>query len=129
MIDSGTLQIGELVAFIEYLFHAMFSLMLFSMVFVMYPKAQVSANRIEELLNEEPLIKNPENGVKQTEVKGEVEFDNVTFVYPNGEEPVLKNISFKCKKGEMIAFIGSTGSGKSTLINLIPRFYDVTEGV
>ena len=128
MIDSGTLQIGELVAFIEYLFHAMFSLMLFSMVFVMYPKAQVSANRIEELLNEEPLIKNPANGVKQTEVKGEVEFDNVTFVYPNGEEPVLKNISFKCKKGEMIAFIGSTGSGKSTLINLIPRFYDVTEG-
>ena len=128
MIDSGTLQIGELVAFIEYLFHAMFSLMLFSMVFVMYPKAQVSANRIEELLNEEPLIKNPENGVKQTEVKGEVEFDNVTFVYPNGEEPVLKNISFKCKKGEMIAFIGSTGSGKSTLINLIPRFYDVTDG-
>ncbi len=126
MIDAGTLQIGELVAFIEYLFHAMFSLMLFSMVFVMYPKAQVSANRIEELLNEEPLIKNPENGVKQTEVKGEVEFDNVTFVYPNGEEPVLKNISFKCKKGEMIAFIGSTGSGKSTLINLIPRFYDVT---
>ncbi|MDB2101323.1 ABC transporter ATP-binding protein [Clostridium paraputrificum] len=128
MIDAGTLQIGELVAFIEYLFHAMFSLMLFSMVFVMYPKAQVSANRIEELLNEEPLIKNPENGVKQTEVKGDVEFDNVTFVYPNGEEPVLKNISFKCKKGEMIAFIGSTGSGKSTLINLIPRFYDVTEG-
>ena len=128
MIDAGTLQIGELVAFIEYLFHAMFSLMLFSMVFVMYPKAQVSANRIEELLNEESLIKNPENGVKQTEVKGEVEFDNVTFVYPNGEEPVLKNISFKCKKGEMIAFIGSTGSGKSTLIKLIPRFYDVTEG-
>ena len=128
MIDAGTLQIGELVAFIEYLFHAMFSLMLFSMVFVMYPKAQVSANRIEELLNEESLIKNPENGVKQTEVKGEVKFDNVTFVYPNGEEPVLKNISFKCKKGEMIAFIGSTGSGKSTLINLIPRFYDVTEG-
>lgn len=128
MIDAGTLQIGELVAFIEYLFHAMFSLMLFSMVFVMYPKAQVSANRIEELLNEESLIKNPENGVKQTEVKGEVEFDNVTFVYPNGEEPVLKNISFKCKKGEMIAVIGSTGSGKSTLINLIPRFYDVTEG-
>ncbi|WP_332856836.1 ABC transporter ATP-binding protein [Clostridium paraputrificum] len=128
MIDAGTLQIGELVAFIEYLFHAMFSLMLFSMVFVMYPKAQVSANRIEELLNEESLIKNPENGVKQTEVKGEVEFDNVTFVYPNGEEPVLKNISFKCKKGEMIAFIGSTRSGKSTLINLIPRFYDVTEG-
>ena len=128
MIDAGTLQIGELVAFIGYLFHAMFSLMLFSMVFVMYPKAQVSANRIEELLNEEPLIKNPENGVKQTEVKGEVEFDNVTFVYPNGEEPVLKNISFKCKKGEMIAFIGGTGSGKSTLINLIPRFYDVTGG-
>ena len=128
MINVGNLQVGQLVAFIEYLFHAMFSIMLFSMVFIMYPKAQVSANRIQELLDQEPLIKNPENGVKDTKIKGEIEFNNVSFTYPGGEEPVLRDISFKAKKGETIAFIGSTGSGKSTLINLIPRFYDVTEG-
>ncbi|MDU5107357.1 ABC transporter ATP-binding protein [Clostridium sp.] len=128
MINVGSLQVGQLVAFIEYLFHAMFSIMLFSLVFVMYPRAQVSANRIMEILNEEPIIKSPENGIKETDVKGLIEFDNVSFTYPNGEEAVLKNISFKAKKGETIAFIGSTGSGKSTLINLIPRFYDVTEG-
>lgn len=128
MINVGTLQVGQLVAFIEYLFHAMFSIMLFSMVFIMYPKAQVSANRIKEILDEDPIIKSPENGVKDTEIKGLVEFDNVSFIYPNGEEAVLKDISFTAKKGETIAFIGSTGSGKSTLINLIPRFYDVTKG-
>lgn len=128
MINTGDLQIGQLVAFIEYLFHAMFSIMLFSMVFIMYPKAQVSANRIQELLDQEPLIKNPKNPITSTEVNGEIEFDNVTFTYPNGEVPVLKDISFKANKGETIAFIGSTGSGKSTLINLIPRFYDVTKG-
>ena len=122
MINVGSLQVGQLVAFIEYLFHAMFSIMLFSMVFVMYPRAQVSANRITEILNEDPIIKSPNNGVKETEIKGIIEFDNVSFTYPNGEEAVLKNISFKAKKGE------TTGSGKSTLINLIPRFYDVTEG-
>lgn len=128
MINVGNLQVGQLVAFIEYLFHAMFSIMLFSLVFVMYPKAQVSANRIKEILDEEAIIKSPKNGIKETEIKGLVEFDNVSFTYPNGEEPVLKDISFKAKKGETIAFIGSTGSGKSTLINLIPRFYDVTKG-
>lgn len=128
MINVGTLQVGHLVAFIEYLFHAMFSLMLFSTVFVMYPKAQVSVNRIQELLDAKPIIKNPENGIKKSNNEGTVEFDKVTFTYPDGEEPVLKDISFKAKKGETIAFIGSTGSGKSTLINLIPRFYDVTEG-
>ena len=128
MVNAQTLQVGQLIAFLDYLFHSMFSLMLFSMIFIMYPKAQVSADRIEELLDAEPLIKNPENGVKDTKIKGEVEFDNVTFTYPDGEEPVLKDISFKASKGQTIAFIGSTGSGKSTLINLIPRFYDVTEG-
>ena len=128
MINTETLQVGQLIAFLDYLFHSMFSLMLFSMIFIMYPKAQVSADRIEELLDAEPLIKNPENGVKDTKIKGEVEFDNVTFTYPDGEEPVLKDISFKASKGQTVAFIGSTGSGKSTLINLIPRFYDVTEG-
>ncbi len=128
MINLGTLQVGQLVAFIEYLFHAMFSLMLFSTVFVMYPKAQVSSNRIQELLDAEPIIKNPENGIKKSNNEGTVEFNKVTFTYPDGEVPVLKDISFTAKRGETIAFIGSTGSGKSTLINLIPRFYDVTEG-
>ncbi len=128
MINSGSLEVGQLVAFIEYLFHAMFSIMLFSLVFVMYPRAEVSANRIQELLDEEPLIKNPKNGVVDTAEEGYIEVNNVTFTYPYGEEPVLKNISFTARKGQTVAFIGSTGSGKSTLINLIPRFYDVTEG-
>lgn len=128
MISLGALQVGELVAFIDYLFHAMYSIMLFSMVFIMYPKAQVSANRIQELLECKPIIVSPENGVTETKEQGLVEFEHVAFTYPDGEEPVLRNISFTAKKGEMVAFIGSTGSGKSTLINLIPRFYDVTEG-
>ena len=127
MIDKGTLQVGQLVAFLEYQFHAMFSIMLFSMVFVMYPRAQVSANRIQELLDEEPSVKDPTEGIT-AENKGMVEFDHVTFQYPDGELPVLKDVSFTANKGETVAFIGSTGSGKSTLINLIPRFYDVTEG-
>ncbi len=127
MIDKGTLQVGQLVAFLEYQFHAMFSIMLFSMVFVMYPRAQVSANRIQELLVEEPLVKSPSGGIT-AENKGIVEFDHVTFQYPDGELPVIKDVSFTANKGETIAFIGSTGSGKSTLINLIPRFYAVTRG-
>lgn len=128
MINLGTLQVGQLVAFIEYLFHAMFSIMLFSMVFIMYPKAQISADRIQQILDEEPIIKNPKDGIKTTDIKGIVEFNKVTFTYPDGEIPVLRDISFTAVKGETVAFIGSTGSGKSTLINLIPRFYDVTEG-
>jgi ATP-binding cassette subfamily B multidrug efflux pump len=127
MIDKGTLQVGQLVAFLEYQFHAMFSIMLFSMVFVMYPRAQVSANRIQELLVEEPLVKSPSGGIT-SENKGIVEFDHVTFQYPDGELPVIKDVSFTANKGETVAFIGSTGSGKSTLINLIPRFYDVSSG-
>ena len=127
-INNGTLQVGQLVAFLEYLFHAMFSIMLFSMVFIMYPRAAVSASRIQELLEADPLIKNPENGVKEAEIKGLLEFNNVTFAYPDGEADVLKNVSFTAKAGETVAFIGSTGSGKSSLINLIPRFYDVTDG-
>lgn len=127
LISSGSLEIGQLVAFMDYLFHAMFSIMLFCTVFMMYPRAEVSARRIEELFNIEPLIKNKPNHTKGEEELS-IEFDHVTFVYPDGEEPVLKDVSFKANKGEMIAFIGSTGSGKSTLVNLIPRFYDVTSG-
>ena len=127
LISSGSLEIGQLVAFMDYLFHAMFSIMLFCTVFMMYPRAEVSARRIEEVFKLDPLIKNnPSNNNNDEEVS--IEFDHVTFVYPDGEEPVLYDVSFKAKKGEMIAFIGSTGSGKSTLVNLVPRFYDVSKG-
>lgn len=127
LISTGSLEIGQLVAFMDYLFHAMFSIMLFCTVFMMYPRAEVSARRIEEVLNTDPLIKNnPVNSSEDDQVT--VEFDHVTFVYPDGEEPVLHDVSFTAKKGEIIAFIGSTGSGKSTLVNLVPRFYDVTSG-
>lgn len=128
MVDVGTLQVGKLVAFQEYMFHAMFSMMLFSMVFVMYPRAEISARRIRELLEEEPVIKNPDKPVTHGDESGTLEFAHVTFKYPDGEVPVLYDISFQAKKGDTVAFIGSTGSGKSTLINLIPRFYDISEG-
>ncbi len=128
MIDMGTLQVGQLVAFQEYLFHAMFSMMLFCTVFVMYPRAAVSAKRIQEVLDTKPLITNPEASICDMQGVDELAFHNVTFAYPDGEEPVLRNVSFSVKKGETIAFIGSTGSGKSTLINLIPRFYDISDG-
>lgn len=127
-IQSTTLQVGQLVAFMEYLFHAMFSFMLFCLVFMMYPRAEVSAKRITAVLKSQNEIQNKVNGITSVGKVKEVAFDHVTFVYPDGEEPVLKDISFKVHTGETIAFIGSTGSGKSTLINLLPRFYDVTEG-
>lgn len=128
-IDGGTLQIGDLIAFIEYIFHALFSFMLFASVFMMYPRAAVSAKRIQEALDAESQIKDPENPVTETETHGYVTFENVTFAYPgHAESPVIRNVSFTAKPGETVAFIGSTGSGKSTLIQLIPRFYDVSEG-
>ncbi|POP34914.1 ABC transporter ATP-binding protein [Lactonifactor longoviformis] len=128
MIHTGQLEIGQLVAFMDYLFHAMFSVMLFCLVFMMYPRARVSAKRIEKVMNQEVAIKNQEDGIPLEGEVEEVVWDHVTFVYPDGEEAVLKDISFSAKKGETIAFIGSTGSGKSTLINLIPRAYDVSGG-
>ncbi|MBS6374635.1 MAG: ABC transporter ATP-binding protein [Erysipelotrichaceae bacterium] len=127
-INAGTLQIGKLVAFMDYLFHAMLSMMLFCSVFIMYPRAEVSAGRIKEILDTDPLIKNPEEGIHVQRNMQELAFNHVSFVYPDGEEKVLDDISFTAKKGDTIAFIGSTGSGKSTLINLIPRFYDVSCG-
>ncbi len=127
MIDGNMLQIGKLVAFMEYLFHAMFSVMLFCLVFMMYPRANVSANRILHVLNMQPGIQNQPEGVPD-ETEHSIVFDHVTFVYPDGEEAVLKDISFSVKEGQTVAFIGSTGSGKSTLIQLIPRFYDVSAG-
>lgn len=127
LISTGSLEIGQLVAFMDYLFHAMFSIMLFCTVFMMYPRAEVSAKRIEEVFNIDPIIKN-KPADSDFDEKVSIEFDHVTFVYPDGEEPVLQDVSFKANKGEMIAFIGSTGSGKSTLVNLVPRFYDVSSG-
>ena len=127
LISTGSLEIGQLVAFMDYLFHAMFSIMLFCTVFMMYPRAEVSAKRIEEVFNLDPIIKN-KPAESDFDEKVSIEFDHVTFVYPDGEEPVLQDVSFKANKGEMIAFIGSTGSGKSTLVNLVPRFYDVSSG-
>lgn len=128
-IQSGGLQVGSLIAFIEYIFHALFSFMLFANVFMMYPRAAVSAERIEEILQIEPSIDENETGITETKTHGYIAFENVTFAYPgNTESPVIRDVSFTANPGETVAFIGSTGSGKSTLIQLIPRFYDVTKG-
>ncbi len=132
MINQSTLQVGQLMAFMEYLFHAMFSVMLFCLVFMMYPRANISAKRIEVVMNMTPDIQDEISEEKTVSDIGEhieeVVFDHVDFCYPDGEEAVLKDISFTAKAGETLAIIGSTGSGKSTLIQLIPRFYDVTGG-
>ena len=127
MIDANTLQVGKLVAFMEYLFHAMLSVMLFCTVFMMYPRASVSAKRIREVLDTQSSVQEPSQAAELKTVE-EVCFDHVTFAYPDGEEAVLSDVSFTVRKGEMIAFIGSTGSGKSTLVSLVPRFYDVSSG-
>ena len=141
MIEAGTLQVGDLVAFQDYVFHAMFSTMLFCTVLVMYPKAAVSARRIEEVLNTQSIVKDGAEhsssvpGPEMARLSGgsreaapSLVFDHVTFAYPDGEEAVIRNISFEARAGETVAVIGSTGSGKSTLVGLIPRFYDVSEG-
>lgn len=128
-LKDGILQIGDLVAFIEYSFHALFSFLLFANLFNMYPRMSVSSQRIQEVLDMPISISKNEDGITETDTHGYLEFENVTFAYPGEtESPVLHNISFKAKPGETIAFIGSTGSGKSSLVNLIPRFYDVTLG-
>ncbi|NLQ44565.1 ABC transporter ATP-binding protein [Streptococcus mutans] len=129
LLKQGTIKIGDLVAFIEYSFHALFSFLIFANIFTMYPRMAVSSKRIQEVMAMPISIDPNINGIKETKSKGYLEFDNVTFAYPGEtESPVLHDISFKAKPGETIAFIGSTGSGKSSLVNLIPRFYDVTLG-
>ena len=128
-LKQGSLQIGDLVAFIEYSFHALLSFLFLSSLFTMYPRTAVSSERLKEIMDMPISIDPNEDGVQETETRGYLEFDNVTFAYPGEtESPVLHNISFTAKPGETIAFIGSTGSGKSTLVQLIPRFYDVTLG-
>lgn len=126
-IDNGAMQIGDLMAYIQYVMLIMFSLVMASMMFVMIPRAAVSAKRINEVLDLEPSFL--DEGTKQADRdRGTVEFNDVSFTYPGAEEPMLWNIDFKAKSGEITAIIGGTGSGKTTLINLIPRLYDATSG-
>ena len=128
-LQQGSLQIGDLVAFIEYSFHALLSFLFLSSLFTMYPRTAVSSERLKEIMDMPISIDPNENGIRETETHGYLEFENVTFAYPGEtENPVLHNISFSAEPGETIAFIGSTGSGKSSLVQLIPRFYDVTLG-
>lgn len=126
-IDHSGMQIGDLMAFIQYVMQIMFALVMASMMFVMIPRAAVSANRINEVLELEPTFLD-QGDKKADKERGTLEFDHVTFSYPGAEEPVLSDITFKAKAGEVTAIIGGTGAGKSTLVNLIPRFYDVSIG-
>ena len=127
MVDKLAL-FGNMVVFSSYAMQIIMSFLMLAMIFMMLPRAQVSANRINEVLDTEISIKEGTLDKDTTNERGTVEFKNVSFKYPDAEEYLLRNISFKAEKGQTVAFIGSTGSGKSTLINLIPRFYDATEG-
>jgi len=127
-IDSGAMPIGNLTAFLTYVMEILISIMMAMTMFIMLPRAEASAERINEILHTEPSVKDPENPIIPPEKKGMVTFKNVSFQYPDAEAPVLSNISFTALPGQTTAIVGSTGSGKSTLVHLIPRFYDVTEG-
>jgi len=127
-VDRGTLEIGNMMAFFQYAMQIMISLLMASMLFIMIPRAQASADRINEVLAIEPEIRDPAIPRRDNGEKGHVEFRDVTFRYHGAEEPVLRDVSFEARPGEFVAIIGGTGSGKSTLVNLIPRFYDVSGG-
>jgi len=127
-INTGSLLIGDMMAFLQYATQMLFSFVMMSMVFIMYPRAAVSGKRIAEVLNTKPQIIDPEEPVQAIRGIGEVKFENVCFRYPEADEDVLHDITFTARPGKTTAFIGSTGSGKSTLVNLIPRFYDVCDG-
>lgn len=126
-VDTGKIQVGDMMAFINYTMIIIMSFLMITMISVMAPRAAVSADRINEVMKTEPSIKDGSGSLPEN-VKGEVCFNNVSFTYAGADEKVLANISFTAKPGQTTAIIGSTGSGKSTLVNLIPRFYDVTEG-
>lgn len=127
-IEGRHMMVGDLMAFLQYAMMIMFSLIMVSVMFVMIPRAQASAVRINEVLNMKPEITDPKEAETPSFQKGYIEFDDVTFYYPGAEEPAVSNISFEAGPGEITAIIGGTGSGKSTLISLIPRFYEVTSG-
>ncbi|GBF33896.1 lipid A export ATP-binding/permease protein MsbA [Desulfocucumis palustris] len=127
-VDNGDMQVGDMMAFLQYATQIMFSLIMISFMFIMLPRAEASAVRINEVLNIVPEIKDPEKVKKPDSKRGFVEFKNVTFSYPGAERPAISNISFLAGPGQVTAIIGGTGSGKSTLINLIPRFYDIDGG-
>lgn len=128
-INDGQMQVGDMMAFIQYTMQIIMAFLMICMISIMLPRASVSASRVDEILTSEALIRDVKNPKKIEEKEnGSVEFDHVSFHYPNAEEDVLHDISFVAEAGKTTAFIGSTGSGKSTLVNLIPRFYDVTDG-
>ena len=128
MMAEKIILFGDMVVFSSYAMQVIMSFLMLAMIFMMLPRAQVSAERINEVLDEEISVKDGNIANHKTNERGTVEFKNVSFKYPDADEYLLKNISFKANKGDTVAFIGSTGSGKSTLINLVPRFYDATEG-
>jgi len=127
-IDSGNIQIGQMTAFLNYLIQILISVMMSTMLLFLAPRSAVSADRILEVLDTEPTVAPPADPVAPQELTGVVEFRDVTFTYPGAEDPVLANVSFTLAPGRTTAIIGSTGSGKSTLVNLIPRLYDVSSG-
>jgi len=127
-INNGEMQVGSLIAFLQYAMQILFGLLMVSMMFIMLPRAAASADRINEVLAMEPEIKDAEQVKRADEQRGYVEFQDVTFSYPGAEEPALTNISFSAEPGEVTAIIGGTGAGKSTLVSLIPRFYDIDSG-
>lgn len=127
-INNGLMQVGDMMAFIQYTMQIMMSFLMISMMSVIIPRATVAASRINEVLETDNLIKEKEDAKPINKLKGKIEFKNVDFKYPDSDENVLSNINFTAERGEVTAFIGSTGSGKSTLVNLIPRFFDITQG-
>lgn len=128
MVENNTLLIGDMLAYLQYAMHVIMSFLFITMIFIMIPRAAVSAGRIGAVLEVQPSIVTPETPERSEESKGVLEFNNVSFRYPDADENVIENVSFTARPGQFTAIIGSTGSGKSTLVNLIPRFYDVTEG-
>ncbi len=128
-VEAGAMQVGNMMAFMQYTMQIIMAFLFVSMVFIMLPRAAVSAQRVAEVIETEPVIRDPAQPRSYAgDVRGQIEFQNVSFKYPGAEDYVLQNVSFVTRPGQTTAIVGGTGSGKSTLINLIPRFYDTTEG-